>query len=262
MFDVPPGIRSLIGAEKYSVDNVGMSHSTVVLFDDKILKIQNIGEESDNEYRMMKWLRGRLPVPKVLGFDRDDNKSYLLMKGVPGERSCSDRYMRDPEKLTAMLAEGLQMLWDVDVGGCPCRWNLDKKLRIAEHAVKNHLVNADEAEPDTFGANGFQNPEHLLEWLIKNKPEEETVLSHGDFCLPNIFLNEGRVSGFIDLGMTGTADKWQDIALCYRSLLHNFGGKSTGRKYPGFSENMLFDRLGIKPDWDRLRYYILLDELY
>ncbi|MGN0355627.1 MAG: phosphotransferase [Muricoprocola sp.] len=32
-------------------------------------------------------------------------------------------------------------------------------------------------------------------------------MSHGDFCLPNVFFKDGRVEGFIDLGDTGVGDK-------------------------------------------------------
>lgn len=42
MFALPDKIKSLIAEETYSVDDVGMSHSTVILFPDKILKIQAI----------------------------------------------------------------------------------------------------------------------------------------------------------------------------------------------------------------------------
>ena len=47
---------------------------------------------------------------------------------------------------------------------------------------------------------------------------------HGDFCLPNVFFADGKVSGFIDLGDAGIADRWYDIALGYRSLKHNVDG--------------------------------------
>ena len=54
--------------------------------------------------------------------------------------------------------------------------------------------------------------------------EFEPVLSHGDYCLANIFLEDGHIKGYIDFGKTGIGDKWNDIALCYSSLKHNFDG--------------------------------------
>ncbi len=262
MFELPDKIKSLINEEKYSFDDVGMSDSTVVLFSDKILKIQAISEEAENEYHIIEWLQGKLPVPKVLGYETDEKKTYLLMTKVHGEMACADKYMKNPEQLTTMLAEGLQKLWKVDISNCPYTWTLEKKLQMAKYIVENNLVDMSNLEPDTFGENGFRNPNHLLEWLNNNKPEEQLTLSHGDFCLPNIFFAKGKVSGYIDLGKSGIADKWQDVALCYRSLLHNFDGKYTGKQYQGFYADMLFEKLGIEPNWDKIRYYMLLDELF
>lgn len=88
------------------------------------------------------------------------------------------------------------------------------------------------------------------------------MISHGDFCLPNVFVNDAGLTGLIDLGKSGTADKCQDIALCYRSLSNNYSGAYDGIKYPGFQDEMLFDALEISPDRELIRYYILLDELF
>ena len=89
------------------------------------------------------------------------------------------------------------------------------------------------------------------------------VFTHGDLSLPNILVKNNRVSGFIDLGKMGIADRWQDIAICYRSLKHNFEGNFNGGfPYEGYSPEMLFEKLGIAADPDKLRYYILLDELF
>lgn len=102
----------------------------------------------------------------------------------------------------------------------------------------------------------------MWEWLNANRPLEELVLSHGDFCLPNVFAQGEELSGYIDLGRMGVADKWMDIALCYRSLKHNFFGKYATKVYEDFDPDMLFEVLEIEPDWEKLRYYILLDELF
>ena len=48
----------------------------------------------------------------------------------------------------------------------------------------------------------------------------------------------------------------------HRSLASNFGGAYGGKVYPDFNADRLFDFLGIEPDYDKLRYYKLLDELF
>lgn len=75
-------------------------------------------------------------------------------------------------------------------------------------------------------------------------------------------LSEDKLTGVIDLGRAGVADPWIDIALCSRSLEHNYNGFYGGKHYEGYKNTMLFEALGIRPDWERIRYYILLDELF
>lgn len=259
---LPEKIRSFIDGRKYTTDRVGMSGGNVILFDDMALKIEKQSRETENSYEIMKWLEGKLPVPGIISHEVENGIDYMLMTKIGGEMSCDDRYMKDPRQLTSILADGIKMLWSVDISDCPCGSGLDVKLKEARYRVENNLVDIENVEPDTYGENGFESPAHLLEWLESNRPSEEKVFSHGDYCLPNIFVRGGKISGFIDLGRAGTADLWQDIALCWRSLEHNFSGKYTGMKYDGYDTDMLFESLGIKPDWDKLQYYILLDELF
>ena len=95
-----------------------------------------------------------------------------------------------------------------------------------------------------------------------NKPDFEPVFSHGDFCLPNIFLEGDKIKGFVDLGDAGVSDKWYDIALCYKSLKNNFNGTYGGKIYTNFDPNSLFKVLGIEPNLEKIRYFLLLDELF
>ncbi len=80
--------------------------------------------------------------------------------------------------------------------------------------------------------------------------------------MPNLMIRDGKISGFIDLGMSGVADRWVDISLMHRSLTSNFGGAYGGKIYPEFNADRLFDFLEIEPDYEKLRYYKLLDELF
>lgn len=260
---IPCNIKKLIEGKKYTFDDMGKSGSTILLFEDCVLKILNSrlhNEESSVE--VLNWLKGKLPVPEVLAFEKNGDYQYLLMTRIPGVMSCSEYYMEHPGELLPLLAQALKMLWSVDISGCPKSRDFDSELRAARYRVENGLVDIEDAEPDTFGENGFENPETLLKWLEENKPKYEPVLSHGDFCLPNVLLKDGKVSGFIDCGDMAIGDKWKDIALCYRSLKHNFDGTFGGKVYPDFNPDSLFDALGIEPDWEKIRYWILLDELF
>jgi len=68
------------------------------------------------------------------------------------------------------------------------------------------------------------------------------------------------VTGFIDVDRGGVADKWQDIALCVRSLGYNLGEIAQAEKDKCIC--LLFSCLGLEPNWDKIKYYILLDELF
>ncbi len=259
---LPEKISSLIADETYRKDEIGMSESSILIFEDKVLKIGRHNEEADNECHMMQYLCGKIPVPAVYAYETADEKSYLLMSKCAGRMACDDGYMSCPAMQCKMLADGLKKLWSVDVSDCPSDMRLAKKLKLAEYNVVNGLVDLDNVEPETFGEDGFKDPADLLRWLYQNMPEEEPVLSHGDFCLPNIFGIHDQTTGYIDLGKTGIADKWCDIALCYRSLSQNYSGRYHGRACSDFDDLRLFRELGIAPEWDKIRYYILLDELF
>lgn len=260
---IPANIKKLTANKNYTIDDMGKSGSTILIFEDCVLKILDSRlHNEESSVAVLNWLKGKIPVPEVLAFEKNGNYQYLLMTRISGEMSCSEYYMEHPDELLPLLAQALKMLWAADISGCPKKRDLDSELRTARYRVENNLVDIDDAEPDTFGPNNFENPAALLKWLKENKPAYEPVLSHGDFCLPNVLLKNGKVSGFIDCGDTAIGDKWKDIALCYRSLKHNFDGTFGGKVYPDFNPDSLFDALGIEPDWEKIRYWILLDELF
>ncbi len=259
---VPSQIEEMIAGKSYTLDTLGMSGSQILILDDMVLKIEDSTEETDRQVNIMRWMDGKVPVPKILAYVTEDGKSYLLMSRLEGKMSCDQFYLENEDILLEGLVSGLKTLWKTDVTGCPCVRDLDVVLQEARTNVENNLVDVDNVEPTTFGEGGFRDPAHLLAWLEANRPTFEPVLSHGDYCLPNIFLENGALKGFIDLGRAGIGDKWNDIALCYRSLKHNFDGSYGGEVRKDFNPDMLFEKLGIEPDWKKIEYYLLLDELF
>lgn len=259
---IPKTIQQHIAQKTGHTDSIGMSGSSVTVYEDCVLKVEDVTAYTETAVQTMRWLETRLPTPKVLFHEISGGKSWLLMSRVPGIMSCDESYLEQPEALVTALAEGMRLLWNTNPTGCPRLRTLDSLLEEAAFRVEHDLVDLDNVEPETFGEGGFRDPEHLLQWLLENRPASVPVLAHGDYCLPNIFLSGGKVSGFIDVGDTGIGEKWRDIALCWRSLRHNFGGAYGGRVYPDFDPDLLFEKLGIRPDWEQLRYHLLLDELF
>lgn len=258
----PPELNRILGDAFYKMDTIGLSDSQVLLFENKVLKIQPDSPESKADHAMMTWLSDKLPVPECLYHTVENGMDFLLMTKVRGVMACDESNMQHPERLVQALAVILKLLWQVDISDCPVTWSPENKLSLARTAVERGTVDLNNVEPDTFGPGGFENPRQLLTWLESHKPEMDPVLSHGDFCFPNIFLEDWKLSGLIDLGRSGIADRWMDIAICYRSLRDNYSGAYGGKVYSEFDPNSLFAALGIEPNWEKIRYYLLLDELF
>jgi len=77
-----------------------------------------------------------------------------------------------------------------------------------------------------------------------------------------LMLEDGKISGLIDLAQSGAADRWYDITLMLQSLERNFSGFFGGRSYPGFERGMFFSALGLKEDKEKTEYFLMLDELF
>lgn len=258
---LPETIRALLPEAEYTLDDLGRSQAQVLLFEDRVLKIEKDCNASANELNMMRWLHGKLPVPEVLAADMVDDTRYLLMSRITGNNLCADFILDDQERLADLVAKGLQQMWAVDITGCPTDRSLDAKFLEIETGIRNGSITMEQArQEETYGPSGFKSPAELFDWLVKHRPQEELVLSHGDFCLPNILCSSHGLTGFIDLGCAGVADKWVDIEMVLWSMWANSTGQFGGKKRD-FDRQNLFAALNMQPDEDKLRYYSLLNEL-
>jgi len=73
-------------------------------------------------------------------------------------------------------------------------------------------------------------------------PGKGHVLIHGDYCLPNVLMEDGRLSALIDLGGAGLGNPEDDLAAGVWTLQYNFG--------PGLAREFL-DAYGWPPMSDR-----------
>lgn len=198
----------------------------------------------------LEWLKNKLPVPEVLTFAENENTEFLLLSEITG-KDVSDEVFKGNERETIrQLANGLKTIHNLPLEDCPFDARLNYKVESARKRLKNGLV--DESDFDEIRQG--RTCEDLFQELLETKPEkEDLIFTHGDYCLPNVILENGKLSGFVDWGSAGVADKYQDIGLITRSIESNFGAEWT---------KMFFEIYGIEPNWEKINFYQLLDEFF
>jgi len=202
------------------------------------------------EANIIEWLNGKINLPKIIYKEVFQGNSSLIMTELKGVilENCN----LSPNEYIKYLVKGLLEIQSIDITKCSFVSTVDYRLNELKYLFENNLTDNDcnNWEKTTE----FSSPEELYKWLNKNKPNnEELVFSHGDFCVSNLLLNGNNLE-FIDFGRAGIADKWYDIAFCVREIQDLLNDE----KYI----NMFFELLKIKPDWEKINYYILLDELF
>ena len=257
---IPVSVANILGNQTGQMDGLGKSRAQVFLFDDYVLKIRPADDRDTIDVRILQWLDGKAPVPQVAAHEVWNGQDWLLMTRIQGKELCKPDVMNHPTLLLDCMAEALHLLWAIPVVDCPFERTVTDNLFHAEEAIWSGHFDSSDCEPETFGLGGFENPKALLDWLKGNLPTQDRVVTHGDFCLPNLFTDGKRFAGFIDVGNVGAGDRWMDLALGWRSLKHNSDGHY-GKVYPNIDPDDLFRAAGVPKDEEKLRYYILLDEL-
>ena len=257
---IPASIAAILGRQTGKMDGLGKSGAQVMLFEDYVLKIRPADDWETIDVQILQWFEGKAPVPRVAAHEVWNDRDWLLMTRIQGTELCKPDVMNNPILLLDCMAEALHTLWSIPVTDCPFEKKVSDNLSHAEAAILSGRFDPSDCEPETFGPGGFENPKELLSWLKSHQPPEDRVVTHGDFCLPNLFTDGKRFTGFIDVGHAGAGDRWMDLALGWRSLKHNSDGHY-GKTYPNINPDDLFRAAGVPKDEEKLRYYILLDEL-
>ena len=154
---------------------------------------------------------------EVLAYESLES-DWLLTQRLPGEDCTLARYLAEPERLCDTTAQLLRMLHDTDPAGCPVPDHTAVRLAAARrnYAAKVYVASL---FPDNWG---YATAEEAWQEIETNGRYLRTdTLLHGDYCLPNILLDDWRFSGFIDLGGGGTGDRHMDLFWGIWSLAFN-----------------------------------------
>lgn len=132
---------------------------------------------------------------------------------------------------------------------------------MARDVVARDAVNAEFLPVDQQGTPATELLGCLTRQIPQRREQEaaDTVVCHGDLCLPDIILDPQTldVSGFVDLGRLGLADRYADLALLLADARETWTGEEQARA----ADTAFAERYGIDLGHDRLRFYLHLDPL-
>lgn len=157
-------------------------------------------------------------APEVIAYRGDDADDWLLTRRAPGEDCCSRRYLDEPERLCDLLARLLTELHAHEHDGCPVT---DHTARYLARAEANRRMGACDASFYTRWY-GDASPDDI--WSVVERHSDALMtdtLLHGDYCLPNVVLDDWRFSGFIDLDSAGVGDRHVDVFWALWTLEYN-----------------------------------------
>lgn len=205
---LPDAFRAFAeGADAY--DSSSSSRARVIYLDKEggcFLKSAQKGSLA-REAAMNRFFHAKGLGPEVLEYCSEE-RDWLLTRRVPGEDCIHAEYLADPKRLSETTGTLLRQLHELDHTGCPIPDHTALYFATAEKnyragAYDMHLFTEDWSFSSKEEAwQHFQQHKHLL--------KADTLL-HGDYCLPNIILNDWRFSGYIDLGNGGVGDRHVDI---------------------------------------------------
>lgn len=137
------------------------------------------------------------------------DRDWLLTRAIPGEDCTFPKYRDDPKRLCETTAVLLRQLHEETWDDCPAA---DHSTDYLSRVRSNHQAGFCDLTLFPEKDWGFSSPEEA--WSIVeaygSHLKRDTLL-HGDYCLPNILLDDWKFSGFIDVGRGGVGDRHVDI---------------------------------------------------
>jgi kanamycin kinase len=220
--------------------------------DVRYLKLAPLGEESGlaAERERLEWAAPLLPVPRVVASGSDGESDWLVTSGLAGRNAIEDDLRAEPSRLVPLLGEGLRQIHALPVSDCPFDNRLARVFPLAQQRIEQGVVDPGR---DLHRDHQLFSVDAALARLQQLRPSrEDLVVCHGDYCLPNVLIDNWQVCGFVDFGNLGVADRWADLAVATWSVTWNLG--------PGW-EDAFFRAYGVERDSRKIAFYRLLYDL-
>lgn len=207
--DFPEELHPLM--KKYPVYNSSCSQAAKVWFVDGEggFYLKSAGKGTlKTEAEMTRYFHGKGLSAEVLTY-LPLEQDWMLTRAIPGEDCVFHKYLENPKRLCDTLAVLLRQLHETDFTGCPVP-NRCEAYRA--RAKQNHDRGFCDLNLFPEKDWGFSSVGEAWEIVQANgKYLQADTLLHGDYCLPNIILDDWRFSGFIDLDSSGVGDRHIDL---------------------------------------------------
>jgi kanamycin kinase len=161
----------------------------------------------EREATMTRYFHGKGLAANILAYVSNE-RDWLLTEKIHGDDCTAAKYLEQPERLAQTLGERLALLHSLDFADCPVQDHTKLYLEKMEHNKRSDIYDKSHF-PDSFG---YASAEEA--WAVVERHShllKTDTLLHGDYCLPNIMLDDWRFSGFIDLDNSGVGDGHVDI---------------------------------------------------
>jgi aminoglycoside phosphotransferase len=245
----------------YSIKQISGGATNSELFSITIDKLQsfilkkqvysNHNIKLKDDYQNYLWLEGKFPIPKIIFYEQLGDFEFLCLTELQGKTLEYYFDKIETEKIVKQYAKSLKRLHSIKIDKNALVQDLELKILKAKFNLENELVDFSELQTE----NKTCSPNELFTKLLSLKPSDyELVFTHGDYCFDNIIFDNDNLSGFIDIGNGGIADKYQDIALAVRNIQDNFSLDIVEIFYKVYGLD--------KPNKNKIEFYILLDEFF
>lgn len=235
----PASVRALM--EKALVYDSSCGDAARVYYIDSGFYVKEAAKGSlSHEAEMGRLFHGHRLGPEVVLYASGE-KDYLVTKEVAGQDLC--HYTDKPELICRQMAEKLRLLHSIPCEDAPPA----PAFALYERTLSGQISQADFEKYVLLDSFSIASKEEA--WaLVQEKKQElrQDVLIHGDACLPNMIMEKGQITSFIDFSCSGRGDLHMDLFWAVWSLAFNL-------KTEKYTDYFLDSYGRQRMDFDRLR---------
>lgn len=214
--------------------------------------------DAATEAATLTWLREQgLPAAEVL----DVGPNWLLTREIIGRTGAHPWPAHQRLGVVDAIAELTIRIHALPVAACPFDRTLAKTVPEAHAAAETDQVDLDDLDLERRDSSSHDLLDAMARLLPGVRAREVPVVTHGDWCLPNVLLDPDttEVVGLIDTARAGRADRCVDLALMSRSL----GSAELNPQFGPLLAQRFLARCGHdQADDDKVDFYRLLDEFF